>query len=348
MPFVLSFHASYRCQDRGVCCSSGWPIPIEAPQLRAAEAALAAGRLSTPRRTPRPFIRIDPASAEAPSTVGVVDGACVFHRSGSEAGCEIHRVLGHPALPLACRQFPRVSVQDPRGSSVTLSHYCPTAAALLEPDAPVTIVDDGAGFPRAGEYVGLDARASLPPRLRPDMLMDWTAWWEWERLAVAALAQAPDIEAGLGRLRAAVEFVRPWRPGDGPLVERVRQAFNSPAADTRGLEDARATRIAEVFEAIPPGVRPAARPSTAAGAASSPGVTQRYAIAHAFANWTAHLGTGLRAWLRSIEAAHALVTSGMGPGEADLWLRHLADSAALADAWSAAEATGPADAIAIR
>ena len=37
------------------------------------------------------------------------------------------------------------------------------------------------------EYVGLDARASLPPLLRPDMLMDWESWWEIERLAVETL-----------------------------------------------------------------------------------------------------------------------------------------------------------------
>ena len=64
---------------------------------------------------------------------------------------------------------------------------------------------------------------------------------------------------------------------------------------------------------------------------------RHFLAARAFANWTAHLGRGLRAWLRSIEAAYALVQSGHGIRQADLLLRHLADPRALADRWSAAE-----------
>jgi len=31
---VLGFHASYRCRHAGVCCTSGWAIPVEAPLYR--------------------------------------------------------------------------------------------------------------------------------------------------------------------------------------------------------------------------------------------------------------------------------------------------------------------------
>jgi hypothetical protein len=64
---------------------------------------------------------------------------------------------------------------------------------------------------------------------------------------------------------------------------------------------------------------------------------QRFLMAHAFANWTAHLGEGLRSWLWSIQAAHGLAASGLSAGDADLLLRHLADPHALARAWSRAE-----------
>ena len=56
--------------------------------------------------------------------------------------------------------------------------------------------------------------------------------------------------------------------------------------------------------------------------------------AHVFANWTAILGRGLRAWLRSIEVPYALLQSGWNVGAADLILRHLADPGRFASACS--------------
>src|SRR6187399_1245491 len=158
MPFVLSFHAGYQCRGEGVCCTSGWPIPIEDDRAARVASALAEGRLTAAR----PFARLH----EGELMLAVVNDACVFYRAGRDLGCGIQRALGHEALPLACRQFPRVSVRDPRGQSVTLSHYCPTAAAMLGRNGPATIVDSPAGFPADAEYVGLDASAGLPPRLR--------------------------------------------------------------------------------------------------------------------------------------------------------------------------------------
>jgi hypothetical protein len=53
-------------------------------------------------------------------------------------------------------------------------------------------------------------------------------------------------------------------------------------------------------------------------------VVCRYLAAHAFASWTVHGRGGLDAWLGSIATALALVDSGFGVRDADLWLRHLA------------------------
>jgi hypothetical protein len=61
-----------------------------------------------------------------------------------------------------------------------------------------------------------------------------------------------------------------------------------------------------------------------------------FLAAHAFANWTAHLGQGLRSWLRSVEAAYVLVNE-LGVRQTDLLLRHLADPNELARVWSRAE-----------
>lgn len=108
--------------------------------------------------------------------VGRHGARCVFHDDEQAGGCRIQRALGHEALPLACRQFPRIVVRHPGGVSITLSHYCPSARALLDaPAAPVSIATNPHAFPAHGEYVGLDAADDLPPLLRPDCAFDWDA-----------------------------------------------------------------------------------------------------------------------------------------------------------------------------
>ena len=67
-------------------------------------------------------------------------------------------------------------------------------------------------------------------------------------------------------------------------------------------------------------------------------VLRRFLASHAFANWTAHLGRGLRAWWRSVDAAHTLARR-YGVRHADLVLRHLADPNELAAYWSTSEAS---------
>ena len=66
-------------------------------------------------------------------------------------------------------------------------------------------------------------------------------------------------------------------------------------------------------------------------------LTNVFLAAHVFANWTAHLGEGLRTWLRSIETVLFLLEVGWTMPEVDLWLRHYADPRLLARVWSKAE-----------
>src|SRR5262249_1067255 len=161
----------------------------------------------------------------------------------------------------------------------------------------------------------LDAREGLPPALRPDMLMDWESWWMFEALSVTLLANADaPIDAVLGRLAGIVERVRPWRPDDGVLSDRVRQAFADDFGPTGSTID-HEMRRREVREAIPdewniapgPDLRLALRSPRATSRGEGPGlhpeslILRHFLAAHAFANWTAHLGQGLRTWLRSVE-----------------------------------------------
>ena len=246
---------------------------------------------------------------------------CAFHNAAQHR-CEIQAAQGHDALPLACRQFPRVSVTDPRGASVTLSHYCPTALSLLETFAgELAIVTDAAAFPAGGEYVGLDARTSLPPALTPHVLMDWDSWWEWERLAVELFNCDEPPREIQQRLSRAVEHARTWKPGQGELITRVRDSFAMAAKMTSGVVSRK--RLPMSFSPRRAG------PS---------GPAERALLAsHAFANWTAHMGEGLRTWLRSLETVVFLLEEDWTMREIDLWLRHYADPRLLARVWSAAE-----------
>lgn len=288
-----------------------------------------------------PFVPLDrPAPGDPPALLAVYRGACVFFNAGGDRLCEIHRALGHDALPLACRQFPRVSVHEPRGTSVTLSHFCPTAASMLDSSGPVAIVTSAPAFPSRAEYSGLDATTSLPPLLRPDVLMDWHAWWEMERRAVEVLSTAP-VDIALARLALAVETTRTWRPTDGDLVHRVTRAFDeaTTAANAAAPPDEAwlAARRDAALEAIPVDLRAQAPAFTFPADRLAARVLSRFLAAHAFANWTAHLGSGLRSWLRSIEIAYAVATATHSLGEADLLLRHLVDPPSLAAACGRAE-----------
>ena len=338
----LSIHAAYRCRDAGACCAAGWPIPVEADQVARLEGALASGVLQPAAchtLATAPVQWLSHAPRDTPAVLAVAGGACVFHRASAPRRCEIHHALGHDALPLACRQFPRMSVVDPRGVSVTLSHYCPTAASLLSASDPVAITTAAPAFPVDGEYAGLDVRGDLPPSLRPDILMDWEAWWAWEERSVAELARSTDPAQTLTVLAAVVEDVRTWRPGDGALVDRMERSLARVGRDGQVGPAAfdHEARLREVMDAVPQDLRPQALGLAGREARPSSIVTRNFLAAHAFANWTAHLGEGLRSWQRSLESAFALVELGHDVRAADLLLRHLADPYQLARTWSRAD-----------
>lgn len=283
----LSFHANYGCRNSGHCCTADWPIP-------------------------------DDNGGLLPRT----ERGCAFHNADAHR-CEIHAAHGHDALPLACRQFPRVTLTDPRGVCVALSCYCPTALSMLETfSGPIAIVDDPPAFPPHGEYVGLDARTSLPPALCPNVLMDWDSWWEWERLSVDLCNLEETPRQILARLLVAVEHARTWRPGQGELLERVQEAHSlARTADARELRS---------------GLNSSNRVPISCSVAQE--LRHRRLVAsHAFASWTAQLGGGLRTWLRSLETIVCLREIGWTISEIDLWLRHFADPRLLAKVWSVAE-----------
>ena len=106
-----------------MCCTAGWPIPVERSRVNAIEEAIA--RNVIPLRVEPWLLR----GADVPDDVAGIlaardNGHCVFFEAG-RPGCSIHDVK-----PSGCNHFPYLCLIDQRGVHVSLSHYCPTAASL--------------------------------------------------------------------------------------------------------------------------------------------------------------------------------------------------------------------------
>jgi Fe-S-cluster containining protein len=296
-------HRDYVCRDAGACCTAGWPIPVE----HAIHAKLRLHFGSDPAL----FDVTQPRPDGAAATLGLqATGACVFFDGEAERHCRVHRDVGVECLPSACRQFPRVVLNDGRGVHISLSHFCPTAAELLFGTTPLEIVPAPAPLALDGAVEGLDARGALPPLLRPGLLTDLDAYDRWERRAIALLADDNLTAAdALERMAAATLRLQSWRPGGAPLAQAVDDEFDV----ARGREakedrvaredlDADLARVAAAIASVPAGVeRPRdgldrfreAWPETARWWPSADRVTRRYLAARLFGNWVSYQGMGL-------------------------------------------------------
>ncbi len=337
----LSCHAHYACAHSGACCRSGWPLPVDARVVPLVDAAIMQGRVRTVDGNPRWLHE----SAEAPGdVVGVfrlAASACVFHVPHASAGgphaddsrhCAVHAALGHEALPASCQHFPRVCLIDARGVRVTLSHYCPTAAAMLfDHDGPVEIVRGPAAVPGTPVPEGLDARDELPPRLTPGVLMDLDALSAWEQVLVQTLAGA-DAPGGtpaeaLARLRAYADRLAQWTPGDDTSLSdaiaglRAGDAFgaNATASAKRGSDGgpyrlerqrramrivAQACRVPWTWPAPPADLDDVDREFVAPQWPVFGPLVRRYLAAKAFGTWVMYQADATRGLVRWLQLAH--------------------------------------------
>lgn len=319
--FALSFHADYQCRHSGACCTADWDVPVELPIYRSLKEDAAADRL----RLPADVAHLDPfiLGPDLPDDAAAIlqrnaAGDCVFLDRGAKR-CIVHRDLGEPALPSTCRHFPRLAVRDGRGTFVTLTHFCPTAASMLfRDDRPVAVVTDPPAFPPA-DYEGLVVTAEdLPPLLAPSILMEPDAYSAWERHMVARCAHIERRpESVLATLARDAEAIAAWRPGAASLIEavdRLPQAYVEADADER-LEPSLRFH-AGAMAAVPEDMRPEPDEagleeafveyvSPAWSAFRAP--LNRYLAAKAFASWTAYQGRGIATIVRGLEAALAIV-----------------------------------------
>jgi hypothetical protein len=133
----------------------------------------------------------------------------------------------------------------PLGVSVTLSHYCPTAASLLfrpalprdagPPGPDLRVIEEPSAFPPSWPWEGLDAREALPPFLRPGVLMTWPSLERWERFAVDILADEDRTpEAALDVLEGAAEEARRWMPERGEFEGHFESALEGARSGRGG------------------------------------------------------------------------------------------------------------------
>jgi Fe-S-cluster containining protein len=339
---ALSIHAGYQCRNTGVCCSSGWEIPVEM-HLRI---ALRSGRVRIPEAAGTSDLARSGAVSCLRSVAGLPHGArevlatdpsgrCIFLEADKR--CAVHRQLGPGALPSACRDFPRVVTLTPLGVSITLSHYCPTAASMLvtprdarcaSPEGTsLRILENPPHFPPSWPYEGLDARDALPPLLRPGVLMDWPSLERWEEFAVSLLGdERRRPEAGIDVLAGAAEDARRWTPGDGPFEQHFRRvlSFRGAASQTGDEESAGPSRrpppdalgmtvawrtVAEcvshrsLLPSEPVGLDDVDRQLVAPAWPSLARPVRHWLAAKAFATWLALQGQGLRTTVLGLRVA---------------------------------------------
>ena len=371
--FSLSIHADYRCRHSGACCTADWDVPVEVTLYRTLDEALTSARLVPAAQPdegeggPPLIVEHDLPAGAAAMVARTSSGDCVFYHRHSGL-CVIHRDVGEAMLPATCRNFPRLAVRDKRGTFISLTHYCPTAAASLFRDVPVEIVASPPAFPEA-EYDGLVITdEDWPPLLRPNVLADAASYTAWERHMVSRCADPVlSPETVVTTLERDARIVRAVTPATGESI--VRAVAELPGcgvpADVPETLDGSLEHLADVIAAVPEKWRPEpdthrldviyARDVRPLWSGWNPAL-KRYLAAKAFASWTAYQGRGFLTIVRGLDAALALVRVEAARQcrdsqrsldaallqeafrYADFALNHLAAGDELAERWSEVEA----------
>jgi Fe-S-cluster containining protein len=364
--FCLSIHARYQCRHAGACCQN-WTVPAEARVVRLVE------ERGLRRQGVNGTLFVASGNPDNPGAMTVArdnNGSCVFFEQDGGRLCVIHRDAGPDALPSACRHFPRKFLRDRRGTFVSLSHFCPTAAILLVGGGPLAVVDARPPLLLNEPIEGLDAREALPPLLRPGVLCDLEGYDAWERASVAVFAR-PDLTwtQAIDRITSATEKVCEWRPGGGSLASHVASVFDRKdnCVVAHALTEEHLVNVVwRLTEGrVPTGLQPIARFEDKWRELVGPTfgkydeAVKNYLAARLFANWIAYQGRGLRSVVQWVRTAGALVRHhalrralDLGRATApddfveairstDLMLLHVIDTQEFARAFVAVEGPGP-------
>lgn len=258
--------ANYACERSMVCCHAPIVAPVddaEEAALRAALDATEAGRALVPSLADAFHdhpLGPEPGAGTLRGWRHGVGGACRFLLTqGAGPSCAIHATAGLAALPIACRNFPRLVVQNGDSIEVNFDLSCPTAARLLAEDpGPYALVT------RPAEDYPYPAARTSALAVDPRLVALRDAWWallsevrtDPERLvaALGALILTPLVPPrahelpALAALEAVIGAAIPTGPANhlANWLEhgRARGALYQRARDTlvAGLTRAWSTR----------------------------------------------------------------------------------------------------------
>ena len=313
--WCLSFHAEYGCRHSGACCRAGWSIPFDPTEAARVEALPLVGVSGLVR--PR-------GSADTAFAATTPDGSCSFFEPHHRL-CAIHRVGGQASLPLTCQMFPRVALLDSRGTFVSLSHYCPTAAGLLFDDGrPASIVEAPPSLVPGGALEGLDATDTWAPLLRPGVLMDVDSYGEWELRAIEVLTSGGATPwQALDRVEQATASILDWTPDgtSGALSKKVQDSFaSSSAARDQHVPDGTLSGIvrravpAPLTSTPPPPDLSDRLPAALHAMEQYAAAVSRWLSARLFGTWIAYQGNGLRTTGRYLRTALDVLTVELARG----------------------------------
>ena len=252
------------------------------------------------------FVHSQSTKATQPEVAIAKDerGICIFreHRR-----CTLHVVGGEAMLPTACRHYPRILRRDATQTALTLSHYCPTAAALLLTPDSLEVTTARPPLEIHEPLDGLDARGALPPLLHPHMLMDAAGYAAWEEAVVSAFARETSPGAGLAWIGSATDHLRQWNPGCGPLDIAITSAFGS--TNGAGPPPTWMLQLLPLVRSLNKGAVTLDDDEHLdarwmAIAPEDARVVRNYLAARAFGNWIAYQGRGLRSVVAWLSACH--------------------------------------------
>jgi hypothetical protein len=235
--------------------------------------------------------------------------------------------------------------------SVSLSHYCPTAAAsLFRGSEDFGVIAEPGAFPGDWPFEGLDARDAFPPFLRPGVLLGFDGLRSFEDQAVRALTRG-EVWSSMAVIEAAIESARSWTVERGALCDLIRSSFPEtppPRNSNSRSADPRPVLLASLTEGTPASFElPDWRPLSPSFSSRVDLVLRKYLAARLIASWITFQADDLRAIARYLRLCLDTVLlfacahrADQEPCEdtrwkeavrsADLWILHFCDPDLLA------------------
>lgn len=230
---ILADRVVFTCQHSGACCRGDWRIGVD-PASHARLARIDWSGLIPAGGADERFVPL-PAALPGGERVEVArrpDGACVFLTPDTR--CAIHTVLGGPAKPRACREFPYQFVATPDGVVVGVSYAC-------------TAVRAGHGRPLAEQHAEILDLVTASPNVRrlPEPLLLYRAltltWAEYRTLEATLLDLLDDHAVPLPVALVAGSALVSLAVALAQVQRRERAAGREPGETLeRGIERMRA------------------------------------------------------------------------------------------------------------